>query len=575
MSKANKKSAYTSETPVQQEEQTVETETVEEEKQVVEPTKVVETVDVESDADLFGTTEETPKFRLPDPEILPVEDCHAVSQEATLPRFKKKTKVLGPEYNDSAILSVRGTAKSVYAVLERLSANKATEQMFADDPTAIDWLHLLESAQYSFMVPNDQLYEATVRNGSMWVNQVNYGTEKEPQYKGLVSDRKGLNPNNKSDTRAISLVKALTVLNMGMPAYVPLYQTGIWLKLRTPTAAAFARLDEAIVNEKIQHGTITHGNIFSNDSILLRKHVANFILEHVEYTNAPSQDIDYLKSIIKDMDLDIMMLGCMLTRYTEGYQYAQICTVNPQECRHIEEGLIDLRTLAHTDESRLTEFQKRIMSNPRRGVTEEDLKRYQDEFKLNSKSRIVVTTEGSRLAGDDEPVLNGIAINVEPPTLEKAEEYGLAWIRELERIVENVLREKHSEEERRRRMSEEVIVNFFKTYGQWVKSISIYEAGQMIREVTDNDELNELFGYLSSDSTYVTIFRNEIRNYINNNIITVCGTLNYECPKCGKKHDTPEGSHYIVLPMDMLFTFFTLTRYTVTRSILPNTTSDQ
>lgn len=574
MAKTSKKSAYNNESETLQEnvvEQETNVDVVEE--PVVENT--VETLDPTSDADLFGTKPEAPQFRLPDPTTLEEDQCRAVSQENVLPHFKKKQAVLGTELNDSTLLTVRGTAKTIYAVLERLTVTPEAEQIFAEDPKAIDWLNLLETAQYSFMTNNDQLYEATVRPGSTWVNQVNYGTKDEPQLKGLVSDRKGINPNNKSDTRAISLVKALTVLNMGMPAYVPLYQTGIWLKLRTPTAAAFARLDEAIVNEKIQHGTITHGNIFSNDSVILRKHVANFILEHVEYTNAPSQDIDYLKSIIKDMDLDIMMLGCMLTRYTEGYQYAQICTVNPQECRHIEEGLIDLRTLAHTDESKLTDFQKRIMSNPRRAVTEEDLKRYQDEFKLNSKSRIVVTPEGSKLADEDEVVFNGIAINVEPPTLEQAEEYGLSWIRELERIAENVLREKHSEEERRRRISEEVIVNFFKTYGQWVNSISIYEAGQLIREVTDSEELNELFGYLSSDSTYVTIFRNEIRNYINNNIVTVIGTLNYECPNCGKKHDTPEGSHYIVLPMDMLFTFFTLTRYTVTRSILPNTTSGQ
>lgn len=525
-------------------------------KQVVEST----TIDDQTD-----DKEESIKVYRINPRELTKDQARAF---ADLTLFIKEKKVISDNPDDDAtIYTTRGTIQSTLASMERL----ADELEEGNIPEGIEkWNDAVQEAQTMFLTPNDDLFDATVRAGSKWVNRVNFGSEEEPSLKGLTADRKGINPANKGDTRAIALVKALKVLNIGAPAYVPLYQTGIWLKLRTPTAAAFARLDETIVGEKLQYGAITHGSVYSNDSVILRKHVADFILDHVEWTTAPNSDPDYLKSIIKDMDLDIMMWAVALSRYPDGYPYAQACTVDPLKCSHIVEGLVDLRTLVWTDENKLTEFQKRIMNNPRRQVSEEDLRKYQDEFKLNSKSRIVIDGEGSRLTDENDAVLNGIVLNIEPPTLEQAEEYGTTWIRDLEKIAESVFREKHNEEARRVRIGQETLVNYFRTYGQWVNSISIYEGGVLVRESTDIEELNELFSYLSSDASYVKLFRTEINNYINNNIVTLIGTLNYECPNCGKKQDTPDGSHYLVLPMDVLSTFFTLIRYSVRRSILLN-----
>lgn len=506
-----------------------------------------------------------------EPRQLDVKQCRAHRTDTKkIPSLKKK-KVLDLKNEElsqaAAIMTVRGTAQSIYATLERLPQSFFDE---GDVNQLQEWFALVQNAQNRFMLPDDQMFEAVVRNGSVWVNMVDFATEADdgPRLKGLATDRKGMNPGDKTDKKSVALTKVLGSLGLGSPAFIPLYQTGIWVRITTPSAAAFVKLDEQISKEKVHYGSETRGEIYNNQSVLIRKHVANFILDHIDWSTAPSDDPDYLKSIIKATDLDALMIGLMHSRYPDGYPLTQTCTVDPTKCTHTEEGLVDLRELVWTDKARLTEKQKRLISNPLRKLTEAELQQYQDEFKTFRRSRIAITKneEEAGILEEDGTILNGLIINLEEPSLEKEEDYGIRWINQLVRNAEDIFREKHSEKERKEKIQEQVLVSYFKTYGQWVKSMEIYEGGVLVREVTDEDELDELFDFLSSEMDYVQLFRKEVQEYIKNNILTVIGILNYECPNCGKKHDTPEGSHYLILPIDILYTFFIQVRTSVKRS---------
>lgn len=481
------------------------------------------------------------------------------------PKIKKVLKADDINNDDKVIFTVRGTAKSVYASLERYL--QTAEDKEFEDEDRLAWLRLVQNAQQSYMISNDQLFEATVRNGSVWVNMLNYGTEDEPKYKGIVSDRKGFNPRDKNDNVAIGITKALSSLGLGIPNYVPLYHTGIWVRLRTPSVQSFINLEESLVTEKVRYGAITRGDIFSNEAIIYRKHIVDFILDHIEWTNAPEQNREYLKETIKAADLSTLMLGIMQNRYPEGYPFTQTCTVDPNTCTHTVEGMIDLRELLWVDKEKLSDKQKQIMNNPRRVISEEELQIYQDEFKHSSRSKIILErSNGSLIGNDEEQPLNCVVLNIDPPTLNKDEEYGVNWVNELVANAENIFREKYSEEERAKRMAEEVAVSYFKTYGSWVQSIEVYEAGNLITRLETQEELDTMLSYLSGDATYVDYFRKLIHDYINKNTVSLVGILNYECPNCGKKHDTPEGNFHIVLPIDVLYTFFTLVQSSVKRS---------
>lgn len=479
--------------------------------------------------------------------------------DSIIPSVKNK-KLTGVDA-DTAIVGLTGTSQSVNAALER------TDPAIFDNggDATIDWFADVRRGLETTLIKDDQLTKATSRSTANWVNMINYGTEEEPKYKGPAIDRKGFNPIDKSDVRSLAINKMTSMMGLGAPSFIPLYHTGIWIRLKIPTAAAFAVLDETLVKERVEYGTLTRGIVYSNDSVVLRKHIANFILDHVIFSTAPNDDKEYLKSIIKVTDLDEMMRGIMQSRYPDGYPYRQPCTADPNKCTHIVEGVIDLREMQWTDTSALTQYQKTVMEYPLRRITEDQLKRYQEEFNTDGLGEIRITREGNKVDVDS-PLLNGVVLKIETPTLEQDEEYGMVWIQSMRRDMENVLKEKHDVKARQAYMAERVMVTYFKSYGQWVRSIDIIEAGQVIQHATEREDIDNIFDFLSSDARYVERLHDGITNYINKTIVHVIGIKNYECPNCKKKHDTREGNFHIILPVDMLSVFFILVRSSVIRS---------
>lgn len=472
--------------------------------------------------------------------------------------FKIKN-VIDDTNEDYAIYTLRGTQQSVYAALERVK-----DSFFEQDPAAFEkWWSRLSAAQGTYMLHDDQYFDITTRGGAKWRNMLNHGTEESPLYKGLINER-GLGKSTSNDSSAsFNLLSGL--LKLGMSAYTPLYHTGIWVKLRAPTAASFIRLDETIASDKVDYGMRTRGDIFSNDAAIVRKHIADFVLDHIESTTAPKDDPDYLKTIIKVEDLNTLMLAMMKARYPDGYPLVQVCSVDPNECSHTTEGLVDLRSLLWVDTTALSARQYVIINNVRKRITEEQLQEYQDEFRSGGKGVIHLSTEEVV----DDNIVNGVTINIEMPTLAKEEDYAVNWIRDTEHEIEELFREKNNPEDRRRKWQDIINTNYFKTYGQYIRSIAIIEAGRKVKEFDaerDPDEIDRFFEIVSGEYVYTQQFFKALKKYMAENVVSVVGILNYECPNCGKKHDTRPGKHHIVLPIDMVSTFFTLVRSSVRAS---------
>lgn len=539
------------ETPVEEKES---------EKEVTEKDKPIK-----DDHDIFS--EETEEITFTEPRHVDVPETHVQHSGGTrAPKFKVKNISVYDKDIGRVIYTLRGTAQSVLAALQRVDA----DDLNRDELSA--WLNIVNNASENNMLARDQLFEATVRNGSMWMNMINANTEEgtEPRWMGPMPDTRFKNPMNREDKNYSALNMLKSFMALGVPSYIPLYHTGIWLLLDSPSAQEFAQLDEIILNSKISYGKMTRGDIYSNDSVIMRKHIKDFILDHVTFSTAPSDDRAYLSSIIKSTDLDIMMLGIMITRYPDGYPLSNPCTVDPKVCTHVVEGEVDLRKLNWVDRSRLTNRQIKLMANPYKRLTQEQLEEYQEEFNVEN-NRIVFSLDAKgelTIVKSDEDIANGVIINVRTPTLEREENYGVSWINELQRSAERVFQESNDPAVRDMKIRERVVVSFFKSYGQWVESIQLINGSQIQKTFTEADNLDEILIFLSSDARYVKHFVNSITKFINSNLIQLVGVKNYECPKCGKKHDTAPGGHYLILPIDTLNTFFLFVQSAVHRVIL-------
>lgn len=477
--------------------------------------------------------------------------------------FTEKEKQLAFYYLTGLLSSVKTSLDNNQEVLD--DDNPSLEKM--------EWAASIERAENA-MPFRDELAGVGRRPNSTWEQMINTRTEGQPMIRGPINDKLGKSPIKNSNRASEVLARITNMLELGNVSYIPLFHTGIWIRLRTPSTAAIARLDEIITSEKAQYGTQTRGEIFSNENVILRRHVANFILDHVTYSTAPDGwDKEYLKSIIKVTDLDEMMRGIMQTRYPDGYPFRQPCTANPKECQHVVEGTLDLREIQWTDTSALTDYQKKIMENMKRPITQEQLERYQEEFADRRTSRVVLTSGQHDKNNYDEitgEVINGVVINIETPTLEKDEEYGIRWVNVLTRDLNETLGEKASAKERREFLAKRTSFNYLRTYAQWIKSIEIYEGGELFASTTDQEELEELFEYISSSFKYVLKFREGVEKHAERCIVHMVGIKNYECPNCGKKHETREGNFHLIVPIDMLSAFFILVRSSVLRSINMN-----
>lgn len=481
-----------------------------------------------------------------------------------------KEKTLTFHDKTRSFYTLRGTIDSITKTLKNLSPTVI--ELYPE--RYVEWYKLVEVASDNYMLSGDQLVEVTIREGSKWYNLLNQNTQEEPKWQGAITDRNGINPADTSDKRSTALATFTNILKLGSPAYICLYHTGIWLRLRTPTAADFATLDEKIVNLRVEYGNRTRGLVFSNDSVILREAVADFILDHVDWTTAPESSKEYLKSIIKVTDLDEMIRGIMQTRYPDGYPFSRICTANPEKCTHVVEGTIDLRTLGWVDNERLTAVQKTIIRSPRKRITEEQLALYQKEFDRSNSDKLVISPDNTYNELDG-TLTNGVIIHFEQPTLEKDEEYGYEWVSEVQRIGEDAFKEKKDPKARQEAIDRKIATSFFKTYGQWIQSIEIYSNGIVVQKPTSTEELNEIYEYISSDANYNSKFIDAIQKYFKDSLVHICGVVNYPCPKCGAKYDTPEGNFYMILPIDMLSAFFTLVRHTIMLSTQESSTLDQ
>lgn len=513
------------------------------------------------DDDLFGDDEEedkpTVEYGFDKPFHCDTNHVTDVPEMLINPRKLIKIKSIGEYLGklgdeiERELAFIPASRQSTAYTLERADPKGKDVKNIID---FVEGYKITEQAMHTTQRADDVLLKATTREGSMWSNLFSHtDSSGKTVYRTAVNDKTGRNPNDANDKESVAITMLTRLMGVGSPVYIPLYHTGIWLRLRVPTPIEFINLDETINSEMIQYGNYTRGAIFSNDSVVLRRNVVNFILNLVESTTAPSDDVEYLKSIIKVTDLDEMIRGVMQARYPDGYPYVRQCVAKPGECNYIASGMLDLREISWVDNSRLTKKQRAIMSKPRVRLTEEKLKEYQDEF--DGFKSVIVLAPNPDDAEIDGEYYNATVINISTPTLADDEDYGVQLIHDIANNYDKALQDNNTkarEQYIRNRMG----ASFIKTYGQWVDSITVYKEGTP--HVIETEEvLNEALEALSSQYNYVSHFREEIQRYITGSLVQIVGIKNYECPECGCKQDT-SGENNIIIPIDVLSVFFIL-----------------
>lgn len=377
------------------------------------------------------------------------------------------------------------------------------------------------------------------REGSHWTNEMDH--DGHP----LRAGRPRQDPKQVTDRNLARYM--LNRSKIGSTVDVPLYSSGIWLRIRNPTLHAIAEMQDRMADLRVSLGTWTKGMSFSNTSETIASIAFNFALDHVEESNIHFSSIADLKDRISQLDMNILIWAFACTMYPDGFDFAYPCLADPKK-EHITRERLNLLRLFWTDESSLTKRQKVHMAKRFTPITDDDLKEYRKEATRGGSRRVMIDEE------------NGFGVELSVPTLTDYETYGSEWIQSVIALSGNVMSEPPESTRRQERIDAIASQSVANWYGHWVSGIVIRGVDDIEDRVTTaEDVIDETLSTVFSDSLYADKFLSAVRTFIADSKISVVAIPSFKCPVC----DTPAATEFNkryphLIELDALSQFFTL-----------------
>lgn len=325
-----------------------------------------------------------------------------------------------------------------------------------------------------------------------------------------------------------------------------LWHSGIWLIFKTPSEIDIINLHKSLIDRKIQLGRKTYGLVFSNSSYFIIERLLKFAMDNIYYSSVvlPKGDYSALLDLIPIQDINLILHGLICAMYPNGFQYSRACINNPESCTYVLKEILKLDELLHTDNSRLTEWQKNHMLSIRESSKSiEDIKRYQDEL-LPIQSRTIKIN----LDTDSE-----LSIVLKTSKLSDYILSGQRWIQGITEFIDKNLTVT-IDEDKDSLITSYGKATFLREYGHWVQSLQIDS-----NTIEDQETIEKVLDKLSSEDTIRNTIIEGIINYINNSTISIPGIPVFECPMCKTTNTTNININYKnIIPLEMIQIFFIL-----------------
>lgn len=424
-----------------------------------------------------------------------------------------------------------------------------------------DYVELVQDAAQSLM-RGDVFGQSLKREGSDWRQSVDHNGEQL----SLSSPRMGNIGSAVTGEAALMQLQGLTGIQR--TRYIPLWHSGIWLKVNTPTEAALMALDRETSSQKIELGKNTNGMIFSNDQILFIQPVVDFCLRCVFDTNIPGWTIEQLRSLIRVTDIPTLVQGVASTIFPEGFLYVAPCVRNPTKCNHIFKKLVNVSAMSVTDNSMLSEEQRRHMAATRsKKSTIEAVLKYQEGFNrelpdgIFSRSFDLVRVKSTKTL---------IKITLSVPSIQDHIVNGDLWISGIQKLLESAFAVKLSERLKSEYMFEQSKMSALQNWSHWVSKITAVVDGDegeepQIKEYTDAELINKYLASVSGNDEIYDKIVSEIGKFIDDATVSVVALPKYKCPKCQTPSTERETKNPYLVPQDVVRLFFTLLTQKLTK----------
>jgi hypothetical protein len=408
------------------------------------------------------------------------------------------------------------------------------DKKLADGKEANAWLNTLnQGAQQAIF--DDGLNKTTAREGASFTQKV-------------ISETGDLNagiPKFKSKegvkyTGEAARMRLRSNLGLGTAFTFPLWHSGFWITIKTPTEAALLELYREITSEKISLGRSVYGLMFSNSTSYTSKILLDFVLDNLYNTTLNVPDNDDIRNYIRVQDLPILIWGIACATWPKGFPYQRACIVDPDKCKHVITEKLDLKKLQWTDTSSLSTRQINHMSNrTANSMSLESVKLYVDEFTRGINKTVKLSDNGS--------------VTLKVPTAHEHIEAGQKWISSIEERYGRSMLE--SENDREKYLYNQARATAMRQYSHFLKSLNVLD-----EEYDDRDIIDTMLDDMSSEDSFRDAFMEACSDFIDESIVSLIAIPTYKCPNCGMEQapNRKKGVFSSLIAIDVAQTFFTL-----------------
>lgn len=383
------------------------------------------------------------------------------------------------------------------------------------------------------------------RDGSHWRQAVEHNGDE------IMAARPKIGSKGSKLSGESAVLRVRAAAELGTIVNVPLWHTGIWIKLKAPSEATLLELDRRIANEKITLARQTIGVSFTNTSVYFNGHLLDMIFNHVYDSTYPDLNPRSLKAIIDVNDIPQLVWGMACAIWPNGYRLVRPCVYDPTDCNHIDEAHVNVSKLSWVDNRALTTMQRNHMSERDRSTTDEQVKAYKNEH-LQPRHRYI-------------DVSGGMQVRIEVPTISEYETAGYRWIDSIVRATDEVFGRDLRGDERNQYIEQQTAMTNLRRYSHWISEIR-FEDGDIINDRESIDEsLDALTGMPKNRQKIIR----EVEKFIKDCVICAVGIPRYACPQC--KREAPESDSPKNLPeliqLEINEIFFTLLYIRVMRTM--------
>lgn len=458
------------------------------------------------------------------------------------PRFEQIRAILSE-------MSVEDKARSFEDAIFLLmsspaQARKDLENVKEDDLTGgreelLRWRKAIDSSNAHYPSVNVSPFEAQ--------DEANWRQAVENEGDEIMAGRPRMSQAMGKVSGESALLRVRAAAGLGTIVNVPLWHTGIWLKIKAPSESTLLELERKMAREKVTLGRLTMGVAFSNVSVYTQSYLTDMILSHVYDGSVKDLSVKNLKERIKITDLPQLVWGMACAIWPNGYRLVRPCVSDPSKCTHVDEAHINISKLSWVNNRMVSKYQRNLMADRDGKFTDEQLVTYRNEHEA-PQTRLV-------------KINSGLSLRLEVPSIAEYERCGFRWVDGIVRMTDEAFGQSMRGDDRNTYILQQSAMTNLRRYSHWVKEIVFTDEDGAEESVADDREtIDDALDGLAGNTKISEEVINEIETFMSEAVICAIGIPSYDCPKCKKgppEEDLPKNLSEIV-QLEVNEVFFTL-----------------